>query len=608
MDLTKAHLHCRVSTYKGTTYKSYSLARAIRQDGKNRREILLKLGKLTDEEANQLKATLKALKGGHPMASLSDVVVEDQYAYLDVAVLLETWNSWGLSSVFAKNGERQIPLWMVVAILTINRCVDPSSKSQVSSWFQRTALPFLLNIDPSQINPSRIFRELTAIDTIKPELCDYLYQEVTKRDPASMESVFYDLSSTTFSGTKCILMKWGRCKEGYDNHMVLALVVNKKGLPVFWEVLSGGTADATTIDWLIRSLKSRFKFARPTMVFDRGMVSDDNLTLLEDDLIKYISAMDKNQIEALADLDFSSFCEAKAEEVEGKVLASGKFEQLNTSTYYHEVKLDEEGKRRYILCFNPQLCNDQKQARRQAIADFEMTVRRINHELLDAKKSRTEEATLKKFTEEMSPEQRGFLSIELTHKNVKRETVQGNPQKIRTYQGKMVVDQQKIVNAGRLDGFWMLVTNHMEKTQGGEFEMSAAELVQPYKDKVVIESAFRDIKSFLDISPVHVWTMEHVRAHYTICVLAYLLDRTLTLKLHENEGLCSENVVAHAALYEELGRCVLNRLTIKETAEEKASLTRPTEKQKDLLGRVGFKYLLSEVDLKRKLAKSLDYV
>ena len=60
-------------------------------------------------------------------------------------------------------------VWVVVAILTINRCVDPSSKSQVASWFQQTALPFILNIDPSQINPSRIFRELTIIEKLKTE-------------------------------------------------------------------------------------------------------------------------------------------------------------------------------------------------------------------------------------------------------------------------------------------------------------------------------------------------------------------------------------------------------------------------------------------------------
>ena len=34
MDLGKLHLHWRVSQYQGNTYRSYSLARSLRQDGK----------------------------------------------------------------------------------------------------------------------------------------------------------------------------------------------------------------------------------------------------------------------------------------------------------------------------------------------------------------------------------------------------------------------------------------------------------------------------------------------------------------------------------------------------------------------------------------------
>ena len=146
-----------------------------------------------------------------------------------------------------------MPLAAVAAALTINRCIDPMSKVRVPAWFKQTALPFLLDVDAEQMNSSRIFRELTEIEGLKTELYDHLYKEHLERDPESMKSVFYDLTTTTFSGNKCLLMKWGHCKEGYENHVVLALVVNEKALPVYWAVLSGNTADATTIDWLLRS-------------------------------------------------------------------------------------------------------------------------------------------------------------------------------------------------------------------------------------------------------------------------------------------------------------------------------------------------------------------
>ena len=60
MDLAKLHLHWRVSQYKGKSYRSYSLARAYREQGKNRKEIVLKLGKLSDAEVLSLDTFIKS--------------------------------------------------------------------------------------------------------------------------------------------------------------------------------------------------------------------------------------------------------------------------------------------------------------------------------------------------------------------------------------------------------------------------------------------------------------------------------------------------------------------------------------------------------------------
>ena len=76
MDLTELHLHWRVSKYKGKSYRSYSLARAYRKDGKNRKEICVKLGKLSDEAANRWRALLKTLKKpGSFLATSDDIAV-----------------------------------------------------------------------------------------------------------------------------------------------------------------------------------------------------------------------------------------------------------------------------------------------------------------------------------------------------------------------------------------------------------------------------------------------------------------------------------------------------------------------------------------------------
>jgi hypothetical protein len=92
-------------------------------------------------------------------------------------------------------------------------------------------LQWLLDIDASLINTSRIFRELEVIENHKEAICNHPFTKISQVFPNSMSSIFYDLSSTTFTGSRCVLMKWGHCKEGYFNHIVLAMVVNRDGLP-----------------------------------------------------------------------------------------------------------------------------------------------------------------------------------------------------------------------------------------------------------------------------------------------------------------------------------------------------------------------------------------
>jgi hypothetical protein len=308
VDLAKLHLHWRTSHYKGNSYRSYSLARAYREHGKNRKEIVLKLGRLSNDEAQKWRSLLQTLKQpGAFVTTLDELIVTRHYAYLDVASASAVWDHWRLNEAFAERGNRDVEIETIARILVVNRCIDPAAKSQTPQWFRRTTLPWLLNVDPQHINASRIFRELTVIEQHKERICEHLYTQIRRHQPESLRSVFYDLSSTTFSGTRCILMKWGHCKEGYHNHVVLALVVNRDGLPFYWEVLPGATADVNTINWLIERLCGRFDVAQPTLVFDRGMVSDENLAAFEAKSIKYISAMDKSQIEGLTGVDFAQF-------------------------------------------------------------------------------------------------------------------------------------------------------------------------------------------------------------------------------------------------------------------------------------------------------------
>lgn len=603
MDLAKLHLHWRVSRHKEKVYRSYSLARAYRENGKNRKEIVVKLGKLSDEAVQRWGDLLKALKKPNTfLTTCNDIVVTNHFAYLDIATVNRVWDYWKLDEVFQDKGKRDIEIAIIARILTANRCIDPVCKSQTPEWFSKTALPWFLDINADSVNSSRIFRELDIIENHKETICEHLFRLMNRNNPESMKSSFYDLSSTTFTGSRCVLMKWGHCKEGFCNHVVLAIVVNRDGLPFYWEVLPGGTADVTTIIWLLERLKKRFKINNTTLVFDRGMVSNDNLALLEEDKIKYISAMDRSQLEGITGIDFTLFSHLDPHKVDKQAGKLADFIKLNDNTYYREVK--GEGKRRYILCFNPQLFKDQRKARSQAVVNFRLFTNKLNSELQEAKKSRQKKATYKKFKDKIKKYKlTDFIDITLQITNVKRKKDDGTEQKISSYQGTVKVDEEKMRLAGKLDGFWLLVTNHTEKEEDGLFSVPAKHAITPYRDKVVIEAAFRDIKSFIEVAPVCVWTENHVKAHYTICVLSHLINRTLTMRLHEDKGNLTKEIVAHEKLYAKLSDCMIDRIEIKNVNLSTYNMSQPTTDQKELLDRVGLKDLLSD-DVIKKIRSS----
>jgi transposase len=59
--------------------------------------------------------------------------------------------------------------------------------------------------------------------------------------------------------------------------------------------MEGNTQDITTVQGLIEKVKNRFAIKNYTMVFDRGMVSSENLQSLEGEKWSYVSAMDRDR-------------------------------------------------------------------------------------------------------------------------------------------------------------------------------------------------------------------------------------------------------------------------------------------------------------------------
>lgn len=525
------HLGYSTSKYKGQTYKSYSIAESHREGKKVRKRVIWPIGKLTHRQAEQIKLILKVVQSEEEVVTrLKDIVVQDSRAYLDIAVVNALWDRWQLDEAFDYDvTDSSLPTHTMARILTINRCTDPCSHYSVPMWAKKTALEEVLNIDLSGLNDDKIYYELDKIHSNKVSIENYLFKQVYGNRPESFDFVNYDLTTTYFVGYKCNLSAFGKGKaECHGRRQVLlGVLINDDGYPFKWDVFPGNTAEVKTLKGNIDACKNRFGLGQKnvTLVFDRGIISDDNAALIEDAQMKYISALDRNQIPACG-ISLEPFKGLKIDkDTETAPMPPG-FKKYDEQLYFDDVGVI--GNKRYVLGFNPTFFKEDRKNRDEKIAFFKNYLKKENKGLKMAQKDRNLEATKGRIVKELKrlKIKKYFEEPLLKPLVVERKLKDGTLKAINSFQV-TIAKKTDIIKADKLlDGVCVFLTNHTEK-QGRGFKAKPQTIIKAYRDKTKIEDVFKNVKSFLKLRPFFVNTDRHVKAVYTICILAYFINRYL---------------------------------------------------------------------------------
>jgi len=574
----------------------YSLVEPYRENGKNRHRVIKYLSGLTQDEAQQVRRGLAVMKGLEiETVKVEDLIFENHWRYLDVAFLDVIWKQWKLSKMFPQSAGKDVQTSEIAKILTIYRCLDAGSYLSAVDWFNKTALDRILHINCQHINKSRIFRELDLIEDRKEDIERYLYKSLKKRDEDGMHIVFYDLTDSYFEGRKCESASAGRTKSnGFrKKRVVLSLLVNSAGYPFAWDILEDYTADVETIKSLSTQWKTEFKFGdnEIVLVFDRGMVSDENLKHLELEKYKYITALDKNQIPNIQNVNIERFESVNEENMTEQILKMG-FKKYDDSTYYETVGTVDG--RRYVLVFNPEMLKDQRKSRKELIQRAKDYLGEENKALSGAKKSRNRDKTRDRIDKQLGAmKAKNFVDYDLEPLVIKEEGREINSFCI--VPKETDENREAIKKKGRTDGLWMIVTNTLGK-EGDKNRFAEDDLIRAYRDKNQIEQAFKDVKSFIKIQPFNVWTPKHVRAHYTICILSYLLDITIANRLKGADI----GVKSPQRVYEVLKDGIIGKITVKSTGDEFLKLMSLQSQQKAIL-----ELFRSENVVRREYLKSM---
>lgn len=458
--------------------------------GPPRHKILLNLGREDEIDQTRVAALIELLgrfsdEPPSPGAAPVDGLELGGSRDLGVPFVIEgLWKEYKLGEFLrAQLRSRKIAFSAERAIFAMiaHRAHEPTSKLQDFHWLHDEGfLP-----SDQDLELQHFYRALDFLEENHEALEQALFDQ--RRDLFNRDTklVFFDTTTISFEVEDDPeepqiggLRQYGRPKDGRTSHRVIlaGMAVDPLGLPLLSQVFPGNTMDAQTIKPVLKRLKA-LGVDKTTFVMDRGGVSEENLEAIRSQGLHYIVGLRlrrARELHAVIDADKSPY----------ETVADGN--GLLVRAIKHEG-------RRLVICYSPASAERDLRLRGRA-------VERLNERLEAMRK--------------MKKPAKAEAAI-LSHGMFARWVV-------RDAAGNLVLSREAVAAEARCDGTFVLETNNDKLT--------ASEVALGYKSLLLVESAWRALKHSLDIAPVFHRKDERLKAHVTLCMIAYLLERTAELR------------------------------------------------------------------------------
>jgi transposase len=178
--------------------------------------------------------------------------------------------------------------------LVLTRLCYPVSKLKTTDY--------LFKHKGISIDVERVYRYLDKLNLKQKEKIQHIsYQHTLKILENNMSVVFYDVTTLYFEiEDEDDLRKTGFSKEGKHQQpqIVLGLLVSSGGYPLAYELFEGNKYEGHTMLPVIESFKIKYRLTELVVIADAGLMTNDNITELQDKGYKYIiGARIKNETE-----------------------------------------------------------------------------------------------------------------------------------------------------------------------------------------------------------------------------------------------------------------------------------------------------------------------
>jgi len=425
------------------------------------------------------------------------VRVERTRHFGDCYLGLELWKRLGLEEFFVRHLDEdgaEVPWSRVAAVLTINRLCAPGSELAVEQhWYPSTALDDLLHIGKGKINDTRLYRCLDRLLPLKSKIEQHLKQRYGELFQAEFDVLLYDLTSTYVEGAaeENPLMRRGYSRDHRPDceQLVLALIVNQEGFPFSYELFDGNRADVTTMEAILRTVERKYGKARRVWIFDRGVVSEENLVAIRKRGGEYMVSTTRN----------------KLKQFEAELLKDD-FEKIRPDVEVKQIQI-QGGEETYILCRTTGRKEKEKAIRSRFVSKIEKALTGLGKRIAEGK------------LKDRFKMERNLGRIQAAHPQIAdlyEMAIQDGKEGARLV-WRQKPEQQQWREAR--EGAYLLRTN---LTTG-----SAADLWKKYMQLTEVEAAFRTLKSELAIRPLFHQLEKRVKAHVLVAFLGYALLVTL---------------------------------------------------------------------------------
>jgi len=376
-----------------------------------------------------------------------------------------------------------------ILCLVYAHCLDYRSLNHMPSWFERTDLNFLLNLDG--LTEKRLVGALDSLEALDAEAWQRrLFEGVCRQYGLRPSGVIYDVTNTYLYGRHCPLAKPGHDKDEVKGRPLIQIglgVTQDEGLPLFHKVFDGNVHDARTLQDLV-TLFGSYKLGPGLFIYDRGIASGRNLHDIKRLHWDTLCGLPLN--EAL-----KTFWRPWAKPQE--LMQLSQRQRVGQTVFYTKLQpYQVDGVRgRLALCLNERLQRDARESRRD--------------EILYAQQMLSQGKSIK-------------------------------PGMERFFDGHGNLLAAKLAAAEEFDGYSCVFCTRRLPEQ---------KMLSLYFDKDIVEKAFRSLKGITQLRPVRHWLAERVHAHVFLCYLAYLLLSLLQYRLRHTDFTAESALLELGTMY-----------------------------------------------------------